>query len=64
MLTRARCMACGEMFSGSREETFQWLRYHGTLHALEATAVQRFGTDHAERIDEEYTPVASGPRGS
>jgi hypothetical protein len=62
MLARARCVACGEMFSGSREETFRWLRYHRTLHALQATAVQRFAADHTERIDEEYTPATCGPR--
>jgi hypothetical protein len=50
------------MFSGSREEAFQWLRYHRTLHALEATAVQRFSADDAEHIHEEYAPAPCGPR--
>jgi hypothetical protein len=64
MLTRARCVACGGTVSGSREEAFRWLRQHRTLHALQATAIQRFTADHANRIDEECVPVASGPRAS
>jgi hypothetical protein len=62
MLTRARCVACRAMFSGPREETFQWLRYHRTLHALQATAVQRFAADHTKRIDERCAPITSDPR--
>ncbi len=62
MLTRARCVVCHAMFSGPREETFQWLWYHRTLHALQATAMQRFAADHAKRSDEECAPVPSGRR--
>jgi hypothetical protein len=60
MLTRAKCVACRESFSGSREETFHWLRHHHTLHALQATAIQRFAADQAKRINEECVPVGSG----
>jgi hypothetical protein len=62
MLARARCAVCRAMFSGSREETFDWLRYHQTLHALQATAAQRFAADHARRIDERCAPITSDPR--
>ena len=39
--TGAKCVTCSGMFSGSRQEAFQWLRYHRTLHELQATAIQR-----------------------
>lgn len=49
MPTRAKCVTCGAMFSGYREEVFQWLWYHRTLHELQATTVQTFTADHAQK---------------
>ncbi len=41
-VTRAKCVACGERFSGPRDNAFRWLMFHGVLHQLEIRAVQRF----------------------
>ena len=47
MPTSAKCVTCGAMFSGYREEAFQWLWYHRTLHELQATAVETLTADRA-----------------
>ncbi len=41
-MTRAKCVTCGERFSGPHENAFRWLMFHRVLHRLEITAVQRF----------------------
>ncbi len=40
-MTRAKCVSCGEKFSGSHDDTFRWLLLHRTLHWLQATEVSR-----------------------
>ena len=40
-MTRAKCLTCGERFSGPRDKAFRWLMFHGVLHQLQTTAVQR-----------------------
>ena len=38
---RAKCVTCGERFSGPHDDAFRWLKYHRTLHWLQATGVSR-----------------------
>ena len=41
-MTRAKCVTCGERFSGPHDGAFRWLMYHRVLHQLEIMAAQRF----------------------
>ncbi len=41
-MTRAKCVTCGERFSGPRDSAFRWLMFHSVLHQLEIRAIQSF----------------------
>ena len=63
MRTRGKCLTCGALFSESRERIFQWLWYHRTLHELQATAVQRLTTEHAQSASTDHlAPSTVAPR--
>ena len=63
MQMRGKCLTCDALFSGSRERTFQWLWYHRTLHELQAAAVQRPTTEHAQSASTDHlTPTTLAPR--
>ena len=41
-MTRAKCVTCGERFSGPHGDAFRWLMYHRVFHQLEIRAIQSF----------------------